>query len=335
MSDIWDVLGIEPTTDKRRIKKAYAEAVKSCHPEEHPEEFKQLYEAYQTALNSLAAKNKELSDAPVRTRQPEMSQGTIQEEVSETARPGIQMIFDRNDQQKRDAWEQLKTLWDTYLENRNLQNAEALILFMKGTKFPCIRDLDDTVRITMLMMEYMITENRAKADDKVLRALCDIYGADDAVSDEFDLAHLEDSAQRELSAMLRNEQGRRVRLRQQRRKRVGSLLFNLVLFGGVAIFLITVITQILDNTKHTKIKDQCKSEVAHMLEQEYPQLRFGDVLGEWEITDGDTENTYIITTEVRTKSGMLQKGSIRVEAERGQEGNIIITSEKFTGIEIK
>ena len=37
MGDIWDVLGIEPTTDRRTIKRAYAEAVKSCHPEEHPE----------------------------------------------------------------------------------------------------------------------------------------------------------------------------------------------------------------------------------------------------------------------------------------------------------
>ncbi len=49
--EIWEVLGIAPTTNKREVKKAYAEAVKHCHPEEEPEAFQKLYEAYQAALN--------------------------------------------------------------------------------------------------------------------------------------------------------------------------------------------------------------------------------------------------------------------------------------------
>jgi DnaJ-class molecular chaperone with C-terminal Zn finger domain len=49
--EIWEVLGIAPTTKKREVKKAYAEAVKHCHPEEEPEAFQKLYEAYQAALN--------------------------------------------------------------------------------------------------------------------------------------------------------------------------------------------------------------------------------------------------------------------------------------------
>lgn len=48
--NIWEILGIEPTTDKKRIKKAYAEKTKEIHPEEKPEEFKRLHEAYQAAL---------------------------------------------------------------------------------------------------------------------------------------------------------------------------------------------------------------------------------------------------------------------------------------------
>ena len=48
--DMWKILGIEPTTDKRAIKRAYAAKTKETHPEEKPEEFKRLYEAYQTAL---------------------------------------------------------------------------------------------------------------------------------------------------------------------------------------------------------------------------------------------------------------------------------------------
>lgn len=48
--NIWEILHIEATTDKRAIKKAYALCSKTIHPEEKPEEFKQLYEAYQMAL---------------------------------------------------------------------------------------------------------------------------------------------------------------------------------------------------------------------------------------------------------------------------------------------
>ena len=49
-NQIFDILGIEPTSDKRLIKKAYAQKVKECHPEESPEEWQQLHEAYEAAL---------------------------------------------------------------------------------------------------------------------------------------------------------------------------------------------------------------------------------------------------------------------------------------------
>ena len=47
----WEVLGIEPTQDKKEIKKAYARILKQYHPEENPEEFKQIQEAYQQCLH--------------------------------------------------------------------------------------------------------------------------------------------------------------------------------------------------------------------------------------------------------------------------------------------
>ncbi|MDE6602932.1 MAG: J domain-containing protein [Lachnospiraceae bacterium] len=48
--NIWNILDIEPTTDKRAIRKAYAAKTKETHPEDAPEEFKRLHEAYQAAL---------------------------------------------------------------------------------------------------------------------------------------------------------------------------------------------------------------------------------------------------------------------------------------------
>lgn len=48
--NIWKTLGIAPTTDKKSIRRAYAAKTKEIHPEEKPEEFRRLHEAYQAAL---------------------------------------------------------------------------------------------------------------------------------------------------------------------------------------------------------------------------------------------------------------------------------------------
>lgn len=52
--DIWKILGIEPTTDKKTIRKAYAAKTRVIHPEERPEAFQELHEAYQAALGYAA-----------------------------------------------------------------------------------------------------------------------------------------------------------------------------------------------------------------------------------------------------------------------------------------
>lgn len=53
MSDknIWDILGIHVTIDRKAIQKAYANKTKLLHPEEHPEEFMELHEAYKKAIH--------------------------------------------------------------------------------------------------------------------------------------------------------------------------------------------------------------------------------------------------------------------------------------------
>lgn len=48
----WEILGIEPTRDKKTIKRAYAKLLKQYHPEENPEKFKQIQAAYQQCLHS-------------------------------------------------------------------------------------------------------------------------------------------------------------------------------------------------------------------------------------------------------------------------------------------
>ena len=48
--NIFAILEIEPTDDKQAIKKAYAKLVKKYHPEEYPEKWKEIHDAYEAAI---------------------------------------------------------------------------------------------------------------------------------------------------------------------------------------------------------------------------------------------------------------------------------------------
>lgn len=50
-NNFWSELGLEPTADLRSIRHAYAARAKDCHPEEAPEEFQRLHDAYEAALS--------------------------------------------------------------------------------------------------------------------------------------------------------------------------------------------------------------------------------------------------------------------------------------------
>lgn len=59
MANFWEVLGIEPTKDLQHIKQAYAILAKKYHPEQYPEEFLKLRNAYEAAIE-YASSEKEL-----------------------------------------------------------------------------------------------------------------------------------------------------------------------------------------------------------------------------------------------------------------------------------
>lgn len=48
---MWDTLGIKPTTDIKEIKSAYAKLAKQYNPEEHPDEFQKIFDAYKSACS--------------------------------------------------------------------------------------------------------------------------------------------------------------------------------------------------------------------------------------------------------------------------------------------
>jgi hypothetical protein len=50
MAGCWDILKIEKTDDKKAVKKAYFKLLKDNNPEEKPEEFQEIRQAYEAAL---------------------------------------------------------------------------------------------------------------------------------------------------------------------------------------------------------------------------------------------------------------------------------------------
>ena len=74
MNGYWKVLGIAPTGDKKAIRAAYSAMTRQCHPEEDPEGFKQLHEAYQAAMAYAS------SSAGRAERREEMPEGPGKEE---------------------------------------------------------------------------------------------------------------------------------------------------------------------------------------------------------------------------------------------------------------
>ena len=57
--EMWELLGIEPTTQLSDIKSAYAAQAKKYHPEEYPEEFQRLQKAYKSAVQYAKQAKKE------------------------------------------------------------------------------------------------------------------------------------------------------------------------------------------------------------------------------------------------------------------------------------
>lgn len=80
IDEAFDILGIEITKDKKKIKATFAKKVRECHPEENEAGWKNLYDAYGTAMNY--AKNGAVYAQPlqqeVKSKQKEKTQQEIQ-----------------------------------------------------------------------------------------------------------------------------------------------------------------------------------------------------------------------------------------------------------------
>lgn len=73
MHNPYEILGIEKDADKKTIKHAYAKLVKQYHPEEQPEKWKRIHDAYELAMK-IASVQKQNVSVPVQTESQEQEQ---------------------------------------------------------------------------------------------------------------------------------------------------------------------------------------------------------------------------------------------------------------------
>lgn len=57
--EAYSILGLEEGADRKAVKRAYAQKVKACHPEENPEGWKRLHDAYEAALGRAVGQGDE------------------------------------------------------------------------------------------------------------------------------------------------------------------------------------------------------------------------------------------------------------------------------------
>ena len=91
---MWNILGIEPTKDIKTIKAAYAKLAKQYNPEEHPEEFKRIFDAYKSACAYARSKNTPEPQKPDTTQEGLNLSFAPKQEQSQSQENGQENAFD-------------------------------------------------------------------------------------------------------------------------------------------------------------------------------------------------------------------------------------------------
>ena len=86
--NIWETLGIEPTTDVKLIRRRYAELVRLYHPEDQPEIYQEIVEAYQKSLTYARSRKTRLENS-LRKASDSQKATELEEEVNGKPNPSL------------------------------------------------------------------------------------------------------------------------------------------------------------------------------------------------------------------------------------------------------
>ena len=104
--NIWETLGIEPTTDVKLIRRRYAELVRLYHPEDQPEVYQEIVEAYQEAL-TYARSRKARPENSLKKASPSQETANFEEEFN--GRPNSSLNFEPLTKERKAKGEESET----------------------------------------------------------------------------------------------------------------------------------------------------------------------------------------------------------------------------------
>ncbi len=112
--EIWAILEIEPTRDKKVIRRAYAKLSREHHMEEEPELFRKISEAYRQALrggDSVSARKHAKPGMDVRKAQePERAEDIAAEKVTEKAEEDSPSLLSRLEEAEEEKLQRTRSL---------------------------------------------------------------------------------------------------------------------------------------------------------------------------------------------------------------------------------
>ncbi len=174
--DIWNLLNTSPTTDKKTIKKAYAARTRVIHPEEKPDEFRQLHDAYKKALDyaeraHLSEKHPGDAYTPPENPETKKRQPTAGQMDHETIELLSGVALQQKRQQNRLAAFMLrwKDLQDPHLDSRKLAQWKE---YLASDDFRHIQYLPQLLHF----LAENTDQKRFRGDSRVRLLLWDAYG---------------------------------------------------------------------------------------------------------------------------------------------------------------
>ena len=143
---LFSLLGIEPTDNVKEVKIAYAKTIKQYHPEENPEEWKQIHDAYTQIMDYLSKKEQPVIKAGTVIRMPSTNPNVkmpaepkkVKEEKSESG-TGEEKIAEPIIDKSEDEYEEISTIVNDagikYQENSELKLSEQRAIEIDREKY--------------------------------------------------------------------------------------------------------------------------------------------------------------------------------------------------------
>ncbi|MFC4160912.1 hypothetical protein [Chitinimonas lacunae] len=173
--DCWQLLGIAPTPEERDIKRAYAKLVKSTRPEDDPDAFQRLRDAFEQAL--WAADDLRRTPPVAPAEEPATDLDGRAAEIEAKLKPWIEHLADLNERgSKEDALAALEGyLADPFLAGAAERDPQVWELFEDGMMWVCCditANHDDFLRRAITMFDWLNPEGwLAQRDPKTFEWL--------------------------------------------------------------------------------------------------------------------------------------------------------------------